>query len=106
MHAWTTTRPVNTEKFQRAISALEVLSETNSKLVFDALKEHHNATFLELMICTRLSSDKLEAQLEMLCSTGAIMEKKTDWQSCFSIDKQRLSRLLACAKALARGVAF
>lgn len=106
MHVWTTTKPVNTEKLQKAISVLETLSDRRTRLILRTLKEHERTTFLELMICTRLNSEELELWLEQLCDTGAIKMEEADWQARFSVDEKRLSRIVACTRALARGSAF
>ena len=106
MYTGTTSKPVNTEKMQRAIFVLETLSDANSKLVLEALKCHPSTTFFELMIYTGVNSEELEVLLDKLCDTGAITQEEVDWHSRFSVDEKRLSAFAACARALARGARF
>ena len=106
MHTWITTRPVNTEKFQKAIFILEALSRPKARLILQVLKEHRGATFLELMIYARVTGEELELYLEQLCETGVVKKEEAEWQPSFFLDETRLSALAACAKALARGSTF
>lgn len=101
-----TTRPVNTEKIQKAISVLEILSGAQSETILQALKEHRGATFLELMLYTGLSGEELKLHLEQLGETGVVTTGEAEWQPRFSLHEKRLSVLVTCAQALARGATF
>ena len=106
MYTGTTSKPVNTEKMQRAIFVLETLSDANSKQVLETIKGHRSTTFFELMIYTGINSEELEVLLDKLCDTGAIIQEEVGWHSRFSVDEKRLSAFAACARALARGARF
>lgn len=100
----TTSQSVNKNKLSRAIDALETLSSPAGSLILEALQEHFAATFLELALFTGLSSAVLEEQLEILCGAGIIMERETEGERCFTLDRPRLMRTMAAASNLSRGV--
>lgn len=103
MHAWIVTRPVNTDQLERATFILETLNCDNSKPILEALKTHHSLTAFELTMYTGLNNQDLEIQLEKLCETGAVTAEEENWQVRFSLNEKRLSKIAACAGALAAG---
>lgn len=103
MHAWIVTEPVNTDQLEKATFILETLNSDSSKPILEALKEHHSLTAFELAMYTGLNSPELELQLEKLCETDAVFAEEENWQVRFSLNEKRLSRIAACARALAAG---
>ncbi|MCO6490176.1 MAG: hypothetical protein J5I98_17315 [Phaeodactylibacter sp.] len=103
MHAWITTRPVDTNQLERATFILETLNSESSQPILHALKEHHNVTVFELTMYTGLNNQEVEQQLEKLCETGTVTADDENWQVRFSLNEKRLSKIAACARALAAG---
>ena len=106
MHMRTITKPVNTDKLQRALFILETLSDANSEKVLEALKSNQRISFLDLMVQTGLDSTELRQLLEKLHDAQAIEEEEDYRHVRFFANEGRLSGIMSRAKALARGSKF
>lgn len=78
MNTWNFYDNVFTNKVDRAILALEAMSDESGSLVLDFLMEHKAASALDLLIQTRLDSGTLDDLLTKLGASGVLQKETSD----------------------------
>ena len=94
----TTTTFKSLKKLQRADLALKTLVDGRFKPTISYLQEHGNASFLDLTIHTKLDSDCLEHQLEVLRMIGLIRQESSIFNTCYIFRYLRFRQILQAIK--------
>lgn len=93
MNTWSILENVFTNKTERALALLEVMSDEAGSLVLDYLLAHETATPLDLLIHTRLGHEELEEVLDVLTEGKVIDLKPADFGWRYSANRVRLGRI-------------
>ncbi|MCB0571224.1 MAG: hypothetical protein KDC66_15740 [Phaeodactylibacter sp.] len=101
MHDWNTIFPVNTNKLDEAILALDALIDENTFPFLEVLQEKGAASIFEISLATGGDDCLLECQAELLNRAG-LLEKDGDILCpTFSLNYRRLKQVRRMAFALA-----
>lgn len=101
MHNWNAIFPVNTNKLDEAIMALDALIGKDSFPILEYLREVEMASLLDLSLFSGADADLLEGQAELLCQAG-FLDREEDFSGVFfSLNFQRLRQASRLAGALA-----
>lgn len=93
MNTWNFYNNVFTSKVDRAILALEAMSDESGSLVLDFLMEHKAASAVDLLVQTRMDSGTLEDLLATLCASGILLKGATDQEVCYRVNLAKISRI-------------
>jgi len=93
MNTWNFFDNVFTNKVDRAILALEAMSNESGSLIMDFLLEHESASALDLLVQTRLDSGTLEDLLTTLGASGVLIKEACDGNVHYRANLARIGRI-------------
>lgn len=93
MNTWNFFDNVFTNKVDRAILALEAMSDESGSLVMDFLMEHETASALDLLVQTRLDSGTLEDLLTTLGASGILLKEAGDGSVHYRANLAKIGRI-------------
>lgn len=93
MNTWNFFDNIFTNKVDRAILALEAMSNESGSLILDFLMEHETASALDLLVQTRLDSGTLDDLLAALGASGVLQRETGDGGVHYRANLAKIGRI-------------
>ncbi|MFM9948655.1 MAG: hypothetical protein ACKV1O_12015 [Saprospiraceae bacterium] len=93
MNTWNFFDNIFTNRVDRAILALEAMSNESGSLVLDFLLEHETASALDLLVQTRLDSGTLDDLLTALGASGVLQKETGDGGVHYRANLAKIGRI-------------
>ena len=102
MHTRNTVTQQKNSRLSNAIFIFNTLGDESSKVLIKHLRDHGNASLLDLSIQSGFDPQHVEMHLEQLCLTGVVVRKDSIAGCRYHLDLSRLASVKTIAREIAQ----